>query len=53
MIDAAIPALWSERFGLARSPLFEHDDAAMPGNHHVLLDGRVRFFRPVSDRGKS
>lgn len=36
---------WSQRFGLALAPLFEsHDEAPLPGNHHVLLDGGFGTF---------
>ena len=36
---------WSQRFGLALAPLFEsHDAAALPGDHHVLLDGGFGTF---------
>ena len=31
--------LWSRRFGLALSPMFEPPDVSMPGEHYVLLDG--------------
>ena len=44
MTDTNLPYLWSERFGLALSPMFEHHDAVMPGDHHVLLDGGYGSF---------
>ena len=38
MNEMKSPSFWSQRFGLACSPMFERADA-MPGDHHVLLDG--------------
>lgn len=38
MTDAALSGEWSERFGLARSPMFAEWDGA-EGAHDVLLDG--------------
>lgn len=36
---------WSRRFGLALAPLFEaQDTTAIPGDHHVLLDGGFGTF---------
>jgi adenine-specific DNA-methyltransferase len=40
-----IASEWSDRFGLALAPLFEsHDADALPGQHHVLLDGGLGTF---------
>lgn len=44
MIKKRIPWSWSKQFGLALSPMFEHADAPMPGEHHVLLDGGYGSF---------
>lgn len=44
MTEISLGARWSERFGLARSPMFalEHDSAE--GTHDVLLDGGYGSF---------
>lgn len=42
MTDMALGALWSQRFGLARSPMFTFED--VDGNHDVLLDGGYGSF---------
>ena len=39
MIKKRIPLSWSNKFGLALSPMFEPADLPMGGEHHVLLDG--------------
>lgn len=39
MIEDMLSAHWSERFGLARSPMFARDENDSGGEHHVLLDG--------------
>jgi adenine-specific DNA-methyltransferase len=39
-----VPTNWSKRFGLAVSPLFEHDEVAEPHRHHVFLDGGQGTF---------
>ena len=44
MNGSEIPISWSQRFGLALSPMFERHDAAIPGDHHVLLDGGYGSF---------
>jgi adenine-specific DNA-methyltransferase len=44
MNDGAIPARWSRRFGLARTPMFERGDAIVHGDHQVLLDGGSGSF---------
>jgi hypothetical protein len=45
-----IPQTWSKRFGLAVSPLFEHEDISSPGNHSVFLDGgQGTFALSISD----
>src|SRR4051794_26432100 len=38
------PIAWSRQFGLATTPLFEGDEHAPPGEHHVLLDGGSGTF---------
>ena len=43
MTDSTLPGVWSQRFGLARSPMFDHD-ASPSGEHHVLLDGGYGSF---------
>jgi len=35
---------WSQRFGLARAPLFEAGETQLPGEHVVLLDGGYGSF---------
>ena len=44
MNESKIPISWSQRFGLALSPMFERYDDALPGEHHVLLDGGYGSF---------
>lgn len=44
MNGSKIPISWSQRFGLALSPMFERHDDAIPGDHHVLLDGGYGSF---------
>jgi hypothetical protein len=45
MTSSGVAIDWSLRFGLALAPLFEgHDAAALPGDHHVLLDGGFGTF---------
>jgi adenine-specific DNA-methyltransferase len=39
-----IPLAWSKRFGLAVSPLFEHEEVPDPTSHHVFLDGGQGTF---------
>lgn len=39
-----LPNCWAARFGLALTPLFEEDEASIPGSHHVLLDGGYGSF---------
>lgn len=39
MKDVTLSARWSERFGLARSPMFSCDEVGPDGAHDVLLDG--------------
>ena len=39
MIDQSLGSQWSERFGLARSPLFSLEQHGGGGTHDVLLDG--------------
>lgn len=39
-----IPSDWSERFGLARSPMFEASDSPSEGLHSVMLDGGIGSF---------
>jgi adenine-specific DNA-methyltransferase len=39
-----IPQHWSKRFGLAVSPLFEHDEVLEPHRHSVFLDGGEGTF---------
>ena len=38
MTDDTLASAWGKRFGLARSPMFAHDQT-FPGQHDVLLDG--------------
>ena len=35
---------WAQRFGLAISPLFEHEEVSISGSHSVLLDGAEGTF---------
>lgn len=44
MTDVALGAQWSERFGLARSPMFEGEPVGPDGQHEVLLDGGYGSF---------
>lgn len=44
MTDVSVGELWSERFGLARSPMFEGEHDADGGRHEVLLDGGYGSF---------
>ncbi|MBP1884981.1 HsdM family class I SAM-dependent methyltransferase [Sinorhizobium mexicanum] len=44
MTSMALSAKWSERFGLARSPMFERERANLQGEHDVLLDGGFGSF---------
>lgn len=39
MSDGTPSAQWSERFGLARSPMFASEEDRASGEHDVLLDG--------------
>ncbi len=39
MTDETLSARWSERFGLARSPMFALEQDGVGGDHDVLLDG--------------
>lgn len=39
MTDKSLGVEWSERFGLARSPMFAAELDGMEGEHDVLLDG--------------
>ncbi|RRH90109.1 hypothetical protein EH240_33455 [Mesorhizobium tamadayense] len=44
MIDPRLTAAWSQRFGLARSPMFGAEADAGDGYHEVLLDGGYGSF---------
>ena len=39
MTDEPLGRLWSQRFGLARSPMFASEGGDVEGDHEVLLDG--------------
>jgi adenine-specific DNA-methyltransferase len=39
-----VPQVWSKRFGLAVSPLFEAEEVPDPSSHHVFLDGGQGTF---------
>lgn len=44
MTDPRVTAAWSQRFGLARSPMFGAEAAGGDGYHDVLLDGGYGSF---------
>ena len=44
MNQLSSPQDWSQRFGLALSPMFEREDIVLPGQHHVLLNGGYGSF---------
>jgi len=44
MTDMTLGALWSQRFGLAQSPMFTFEGAGADGDHDVLLDGGYGSF---------
>jgi adenine-specific DNA-methyltransferase len=44
MTDETLSAQWSERFGLARSPMFTREENGEDGQHEVLLDGGYGSF---------
>lgn len=44
MTGGSLSAQWSERFGLARSPMFEGEQVGAEGEHDVLLDGGFGSF---------
>lgn len=44
MTSLAISRVWGERFGLARSPLFDTEKGSDGGTHEVLLDGGFGSF---------
>lgn len=44
MRERSLGAEWSERFGLARSPMFALEQAGTEGEHDVLLDGGYGSF---------
>lgn len=44
MTDGALSVQWSERFGLARSPMFASEPGVAEGEHDVLLDGGYGSF---------
>lgn len=44
MTDRSLGAEWSERFGLARSPMFASEQDGTGGEHDVLLDGGYGSF---------
>lgn len=44
MTDPSLGAVWSQRFGLARSPMFTVENDVLPGTHEVLLDGGYGSF---------
>ncbi|MBU2605160.1 MAG: SAM-dependent methyltransferase [Alphaproteobacteria bacterium] len=44
MTDMALGVLWSQRFGLARSPMFTFEKDGADGDHNVLLDGGYGSF---------
>ena len=39
MTDTVLGELWSQRFGLARSPMFAFEEDGAGGDHDVLFDG--------------
>lgn len=39
MSEDTLSSIWSQRFGLAKSPMFAFEQASLDGEHHVLLDG--------------
>ena len=44
MTTNELPYRWAEQCGLALAPLFEMEEAIVPGSHHVLLDGGFGSF---------
>jgi len=44
MTDMTLATVWSQRFGLARSPMFTFEDSGSAGDHQVLLDGGYGSF---------
>ena len=44
MTEKSLGAEWSERFGLARSPMFALEQDGFEGEHDVLLDGGYGSF---------
>lgn len=44
MIDPRLAAAWSQRFGLAKSPMFGAEAEGDGGHHDVLLDGGYGSF---------
>ena len=44
MTEKSLGAEWSERFGLARSPMFAMERVGVEGEHDVLLDGGYGSF---------
>lgn len=44
MTETSLGAEWSERFGLARSPMFASEHDGIEGEHSVLLDGGYGSF---------
>jgi adenine-specific DNA-methyltransferase len=44
MTEKSLGNQWSERFGLARSPMFSTDEESPDGEHDILLDGGYGSF---------